>query len=160
MLEVFSFFLLMLFLWQSCSFIREEIILFKGSSRLGSRRLLASACLYLSCFQLCMTACSLNPPPCVFFHQLSHDLWLTCSIKTAAIIVPLVKFCYHSISFSQLGIFLADDGIFLADSLADDGIFTDDDCISLLYVSQSFNVILWDLAFSLCKHLNCISGKS
>ena len=122
---------------------------------------------YLSCFQLSMTACSLNPPPCVFFHQLSHDLWLTCSIKTAANGFPLFKFCYHSISFSQLGIFLADDGIFLADSLADDGIFTDDDClvltdncISLLYVSQSFNVILWDLAFSLCKHLNGISGKS
>jgi hypothetical protein len=118
-----------------------------------------------------MTACSLNPPPCVFFHQLSHDLWLTCSIKTAANGFPLFKFCYHSISFSQLGIFLADDGIFLADSLADDGIFladsladdgifTDDDCISLLYVSQSFNVILWNLAFSLCKHLNGISGKS
>jgi hypothetical protein len=136
-----------------------------------------------------MTACSLNPPPCVFFHQLSHDLWLTCSIKTAANGFPLFKFCYHSISFSQLGIFLADDGIFLADSLADDGIFladsladdgifladsladdgifTDDDClvltdncISLLYVSQGFNVILWDLAFSLCKHLNGISGKS
>ena len=122
---------------------------------------------YLSCFQLSMTACSLNPPPCVFFHQLSHDLWLTCSIKTAANGFPLFKFCYHSISFSQLGIFLADDGIFLADSLADDGIFTDDDClvltdncISLLYVSQGFNVILWDLAFSLCKHLNGISGKS
>ena len=122
---------------------------------------------YLSCFQLSMTACSLNPPPCVFFHQLSHDLWLTCSIKTAANGFPLFKFCYHSISFSQLGIFLADDGIFLADSLADDGIFTDDDClvltdncISLLYVSQSFNVILWNLAFSLCKHLNGISGKS
>jgi hypothetical protein len=114
-----------------------------------------------------MTACSFNPPPCVFFHQLSHDLWLTCSIKTAANGFPLFKFCYHSISFSQLGIFLADDGIFLADSLADDGIFTDDDClvltdncISLLYVSQSFNVILWNLAFSLCKHLNGISGKS
>ena len=55
---------------------------------------------------------------------------------------------------------LADDGIFLADSLAYDGIFTNDDCISLLYVSQSFNVILWDLAFSLWKHLNGISGKS
>jgi hypothetical protein len=117
-----------------------------------------------------MIACSLSPPPCVSFHQVSLGLWLTCSVKTASVVVPLVQFCYHSISFSQLSIFLANDGIFLANDgifLADHVIFTDDDClvltdncISLLYVSQGFNVILWDLAFSLCKHLNGISGKS